>query len=206
MTTLTMLYRQGIAGLRAIVVFTVLLGVAYPLVVWGVAHLPGLAGNAEGSIITRQGVAVGSSMIGIDPVPANPAADPYFHTRPSATAKDVLGPGDPSTSAPSNKSAFNKDLVAAVTQRRDLIAAREGVAPARVPSDAVTASASGLDPDISPDYAELQAARVARVTGLPVEKVRELIEQNTDGRTLGVFGDPGVNVTELNLAIAHVRG
>nr|WP_028932475.1 K(+)-transporting ATPase subunit C [Pseudonocardia spinosispora] len=203
---MTMLYRQSIAGLRAIVVFTVLLGVVYPLVVWGVAHLPGLAGKAEGSIITQHGAAVGSSRIGIDPVPANPAADPYFHTRPSATAKDVLGPGDPSTSAPSNKSAFNKDLVAAVAQRRDLIAAREGVAPAQVPSDAVTASGSGLDPDISPDYAQLQATRVARVTGLPVDKVKDLIEQNTDGRTLGIFGDPGVNVTELNLAIAKARG
>lgn len=217
MSSMTMLYRQTVAGFRAIVMFTVLLGVVYPLAVWAVAHLPGLDEHAEGSVITRHGVAVGSSRIGIDPVPANPiaedsvagsriSADPYFHTRPSATAKDILGPGDTSTSGPSNKSAFNADLVAAVTQRRDRIAAREGVAPARVGSDAVTASGSGVDPDISPAYALLQATRVARVTGLPVDLVTKLIEENTDGRFLGVLGDPGVNVTALNLAIASARG
>jgi potassium-transporting ATPase KdpC subunit len=199
------LTRQTLAGLRMILVLTVLLGVAYPLAVWAVAHLPGLTSLAEGSVITANGAPVGSSLIGVDSVAANPAADPYFHTRPSATRKDILGPGDPSTSAGSNKGGFNSDLLDTVNQRRELIAAREAVAPSSVPADAVTASASGVDPHISPSYAELQAARVARVTGLPEQRVRELVAEHTDGRFLGIFGEPGVNVTELNLATANAR-
>ncbi|MBO0872512.1 MAG: K(+)-transporting ATPase subunit C [Pseudonocardia sp.] len=197
--------RQALAGLRLIVVMTVILGIAYPLAVWAVTHLPGLSSHAEGSVITQNGAPVGSSLIGVDPVPANPAADPYFHTRPSASAKDVLGPGDPSTSGGSNLAGDSDKLLKAVEQRRVLIATREGVAPAAVPADAVTASASGLDPDISRAYAELQVARVARVTGLPVDQVRRLVAEHTDGRFAGVLGDPGVNVIELNLAVAAAR-
>jgi K+-transporting ATPase ATPase C chain len=198
--------RQTAAGLRVIVVLTVLLGLIYPLAIWAVAHLPGLSGHAEGSIISANGVPTGSSLIGVDPVAANPAADPYFHARPSASAKDVLGPGDPSTSGGSNKAGDSPDLLKSVTQRREQIAAREGVAPTAVPTDAVTASFSGVDPDISAAYADLQTARVARVTGLPVDKVRELVAGATDGRTLGFLGAPGVNITELNLAVAAARG
>jgi K+-transporting ATPase ATPase C chain len=185
---------------------TVLLGIIYPLAVWAVGRLPGLASNAEGSMITENGKVVGSSLIGVDPVAANPAADPYFHARPSAASKDVLGPGDPSSSGASNKAGDSPDLLKAVNERRALIATREGVAPSAVPTDAVTASGSGLDPDISPAYAQLQLSRVARVTGLPVERVRQLIAQNTDGRWAGLLGDPGVNITELNLAVANARG
>jgi potassium-transporting ATPase KdpC subunit len=199
------LARQALAGLRLIVVLTVLLGIIYPLAVWAVAHLPGLSGPAEGSIVTVHGAPAGSSLIGIDPVPANPAADPYFHTRPSASAKDVLGPGDPSTSGGSNLAGDSDKLLKQVNQRREQIAAREGVAPSAVPPDAVTASGSGVDPDISQAYAELQVARVARVTGLPVEQVRQLVARHTDGRFAGVLGAPGVNVTELNLAVAAAR-
>jgi K+-transporting ATPase ATPase C chain len=206
MRSLNLLYRQSAAGLRMLLLFTVLLGIAYPLVVWSVAHLPGLSARAEGSVISVAGKPVGSSLIGVDPVPANPEADPYFHTRPSATAKDTLGPGDPSTSAASNKGGFNKDLVAAISQRRDAIAAREAVAPTQVPADAVTASASGVDPQISPAYAALQVARVARVTGLAPATVSELVAASTDGRFLGFLGEPGVNVTELNIAVAGARG
>ncbi|HZZ46309.1 MAG TPA: K(+)-transporting ATPase subunit C [Pseudonocardia sp.] len=202
---MTLLYRQTAAGLRMIVLFTVVLGVVYPLAIWAVAHLPGLADRAEGSVLRVNGSAVGSSLIGVDPVAANPGADPYFHSRPSALAKDVLGPGDPSTSGASNKGAFNQDLVTAISQRKDQIAAREGVAPNQVPPDAVTASGSGLDPDISPAYVALQAARVARVTGLPVDRVRQLVSQYTDGRVLAIFGEPGVNITELNVAISQAR-
>jgi K+-transporting ATPase ATPase C chain len=199
------LSRQALAGLRLILVMTVLLGIAYPLAVWAVAHLPGLSSHAEGSVVTVHGAPVGSSLIGVDPVPANPAADPYFHTRPSASAKDPLGPGDPSTSGGSNLAGDSDKLLAAVNQRRAQIAAREDVAPDAVPPDAVTASASGLDPDISPAYARLQAVRVARVTGLPVDQVLRLVAEHTDGRFLGVLGEPGVNVTELNLAVAAAR-
>jgi potassium-transporting ATPase KdpC subunit len=202
---LTMLWRQAATGLRLLLVFTVLCGVAYPLAVYGVAHLPGLAARAEGSVLTTpDGTPVGSPLIGVDPVAADPAADPYFHTRPAASADDVLGPADTTTSGGSNKGGFDADLLAAVHQRRALIAEREGVDPARVPPDAVTASASGLDPHISPEYAALQAPRVARVTGLPEAQVTALVAEATDGRLLGYLGERGVNVTELNLAVrAH---
>ena len=200
---LTMLWRQTATGLRLLLVLTVVCGVAYPLVVWGVAHIPGLADEAEGSIVTTaDGTPAGSSLIGIDPVPADPAADPYFHTRPSASSEDVLGPADTSTSGGSNKGGFDAELLDTVTQRRALIAARDGVDPASVPPDAVTASGSGLDPHISPEYAAVQTARVARVTGLSDDDVRGLVAAATDGRVWGFLGEPTVNVTELNVAVA----
>lgn len=203
---LGLLLRQAGAALRVLLVATVALGVVYPLAVWGVSRLPGLHGPAEGSVVTAaDGQPAGSSLIGVDPVPADPAADPWFHTRPSASAQDVLGPGDPATSGGSNQGGFSEKLLGQVRERRAAIAAREGVAPAAVPPDAVTASASGVDPHISPAYAALQVARVARVTGLPEVRVRELVADATDGRALGVLGEPGVNVTRLNLAIAAAR-
>jgi K+-transporting ATPase ATPase C chain len=199
----TLLTRQAAAALRVLIVLTVLTGIAYPLAVWGVARLPGLQHRAEGSVLTApDGRSVGSSLIGVDPVPADPAADPFFHTRPAASAKDVLGPGDPSTSGGSNKGTFSEELRAAVEQRRALIAAREGVEPARIPADAVTASGSGVDPDISPQYAALQVPRVARATGLPEKRMRELVADATGGRVLGFLGEPAVNVTQLNVAVA----
>jgi K+-transporting ATPase ATPase C chain len=198
----TMLWRQTAVALRILIAFTIICGIVYPLVVYGVAHIPGLAGKAEGSIVTNSaGAPAGSSLIGIDPVPANPAADPYFHTRPSASASDVLGPADTTTSGGSNLGGFNPKLTDEVNQRRELIAQREDVNPALVPPDAVTASGSGLDPDISPAYAQLQVARVARVTGLPVATVEKLVAQASSGRILGFLGEPTVNVTELNLAV-----
>lgn len=203
---LTMLGRQTATGLRLLLVFTVVVGVAYPLAVWGVARIPGLSGNAEGSIVySADGTPVGSSLIGIDPVPADPDADPYFHTRPSASAEDVLGTADTTTSGGSNEGGFSEDLLAAVQERRALIAEREGVDPALVPPDAVTASGSGLDPHISPEYAALQVPRVAAVTGLSEDTVRGLVAEATDGRVLGFLGEPGVNVTELNLAVDAAR-
>jgi K+-transporting ATPase ATPase C chain len=203
------LARQTLAGLRILVVLTVLFGILYPLGVWAVSRLPGLAANAEGSVVTVDGRAVGSDLIGIDPVARDPAHDPWFHTRPSAVARDLdgdgspdpLGPADPSISAGSNKGGFDGDLVAAIQARKDAIAAREDVRPGQVPADAVTASASGLDPAISPAYAELQVPRVARENGLPEEQVRVLVADNTGGRGMGVLGEPGVNVLTLNLAV-----
>ena len=192
----TLLLRQCGAALRMLLVATVVLGLVYPLAVWGVARLPGLHGPAEGSVLAGYS---GSSLIGIDPVPADPGADPFFHTRPSAT-------GDPSTSGGSNQGGFSDTLLAQVEQRRAAIAAREGVAPAAVPPDAVTASGSGVDPHISPAYADLQVARVARVTGLAPEQLRGLVAAATEGRVLGVLGERGVNVTRLNLAVAAERG
>jgi potassium-transporting ATPase KdpC subunit len=200
---LTMFTRQAGAALRMLVVATLVLGLAYPLAVWAVAHVPGLASQAEGSVVTGAGgTPVGSSLIGIDPVPADPANDPYFHTRPSASAQDVLGPGDPSTSGGSNLGGFSEKLLSQVEQRRAMIAEREGVQPDQVPADAVTASASGLDPNISVAYAQLQVPRVARVTGLSEAEVRELVTASTQYAQLGFLGADGVNVTELNLAVS----
>lgn len=199
------LVRQLGPAIRLMLVATLLLGVVYPAVVWGISRVPGLSGPAEGSV-TASGA---STLIGIDPVPADPAADPWFHLRPSASAPESatagLGPADPSTSGGSNLATTADALAKAVAERRTAIAAREGVAPAQVPDDAVTASASGLDPDISPEYAALQVPRVARVTGLPEAQVRALVADATDGRVLGVLGEPTVNTTELNASLAAAR-
>ncbi|MER5674474.1 potassium-transporting ATPase subunit C [Pseudonocardia alni] len=201
---LTTLRRQTATGLRLLLVMTVLCGIVYPLAIWGVSRVPGLSTHAEGSVLPG---GTGSSLIGIDPVAADPAADPYFHTRPSSTsqADAGLGPADTTTSGGSNKGGFDTGLLESVQQRRAVIAAREGVAPAAVPVDAVTASASGLDPDISPAYAALQAPRVARVTGLPLARVEQLVGDATSGRTLGFLGEPRVDVTELNLSVRDAR-
>jgi K+-transporting ATPase ATPase C chain len=190
------LVKQTWAGLRVLVVMTVLLGVLYPLAVWAIARVPGLEGNAEGSVVTRNGQAVGSSLIGVDPVAADPAHDPWFHTRPSAVTPEM-------PSGASNKGPYNEDLVKTIEQRKALIAGREGVSPGQVPPDAVTASGSGLDPAISVDYADLQAPRVARNTGLSLDRVKQLIEVNTSGAGIGV---PGVNVLQLNLAVRGAAG
>lgn len=201
---LTTLRRQTATGLRLLLVMTVLCGIVYPLAIWGVSRLPGLSTQAEGSVLPG---GTGSSLIGIDPVAADPAADPYFHTRPSATAAaDAgLGPADTTTSGGSNKGGFDAGLLASVQQRRAVIAAREGVDPAAVPVDAVTASGSGLDPHIGPAYAALQAPRVARVTGLSLDRVEQLVADATSGRTLGFLGEPRVDVTELNLSVRDAR-
>ncbi|MFC3447818.1 potassium-transporting ATPase subunit C [Amycolatopsis speibonae] len=197
------LLKQTLAGLRVLLVMTVLLGVVYPLGVWAVSRIPGLQGNAEGSIISQDGQAVGSSLIGVDPVAADPAKDPWFHNRPSAGSKDVLGPGDPSSSGPSNKGPYNEDLVAAIGERKKIVAAREGVQESQVPADAVTASASGMDPAISVAYADLQIPRVARNTGLSEDKVRQLVADNTSGTGIGA---PGVTVLKVNLAVRDAAG
>ncbi|MCP2260902.1 K+-transporting ATPase ATPase C chain [Streptoalloteichus tenebrarius] len=215
MKSLTNLLRQTAAGLRVLLVMTVLLGVLYPLAVWGVTRLPGLRDNAEGSIVRVNDTAAGSELIGVDPVDPrakdDPTADRWFHTRPSATVppadgQSQLGPDDVLPSGGSNKAGDNDDLRKAVEERRAAVAARERVDPARVPADAVTASASGLDPHISRDYAELQAPRVARENGIPEQRVRDLVAEHTQGRPLGVLGEPGVNVTTLNLAVQREAG
>jgi K+-transporting ATPase ATPase C chain len=208
------LLKQTAAGLRMVILMTLLLGVAYPLVVWGVGQLPGLSAQANGSVVTVNGQPVGSSLIGLNPVAKDPDNDPYFHTRPSATASDFsatdntklgLADNDAATSAPSNLSADNPVLVAQIKARKEEIAKREGVSPDQVPADAVTASGSGLDPSISPEYAKLQINRVARVTGLSVDQVTKIVNDNTDGRGAGFLGEPAVNVLALNLAVQAAK-
>ncbi|WP_433272149.1 potassium-transporting ATPase subunit C [Actinosynnema sp. CS-041913] len=171
--------KQAMAGLRVLLILTVITGVLYPAAVWGVSRLPGLRANAE---------AVDTTRIGIDR-----AGDQWFHTRPSAATLPASGG--------SNKGERNSDYDTVVAERRAEIAQREGVPEDRVPEDAVTASASGLDPHISAAYAELQAPRVARVRGMGEDRVRELIASHTDGRGVGILGEPGVNVTALNRAL-----
>jgi K+-transporting ATPase ATPase C chain len=193
--------KQVLAGLRILLVLTVITGIVYPLGVWAVSRIPGLESNAEGSIISQNGQAVGSELIGIDPVAQDPDHDPWFHNRPSAGSSDPLGPGNPSTSGGSNKGAANEDYIAVVKERQDVIAEREGVDPSKVPADAVTASASGLDPQISPAYAQLQTPRVARENGLTEGQVEQLVDLAT---TQGI-GDPGVDVLKLNLAVQAMK-
>jgi potassium-transporting ATPase KdpC subunit len=195
------LLRQAGAGLRLLLVLTVVTGVLYPLAVWGVSRAPGLRDKAEGSVVQAQGRPVGSEQIGVDLTAADPKNDPWFHTRPSASASDPLGPGDPSTSGGSNLAADNPKLVDLVQKREAAIADREGVPENQVPADAVTASGSGVDPDISPAYAYLQVARVARVNGLPERVVRQIVDAHVQGRALGVLGEPAVNVLDINLAV-----
>jgi potassium-transporting ATPase KdpC subunit len=209
------LLRQTWAGLKIVIVLTVLTGILYPLGVWAVSRVPGLQSRAEGSIVTLNGQAIGSSLIGTNPIDPNAKKDPtddrYFHTRPSeqaadysATDKTALGLGDinPASSGASNKGEDDDTLYAQISARKAFIAKREGVSPDAVPADAVTASGSGLDPDISPDYAYLQAARVARVNGLSDAQVRQIVAATVAQPALGVLGDPTVNVLALNVAVA----
>lgn len=191
--------RQTLAGVRLLLVLTVLTGVVYPAAVWSVAHLPGLAHHAEGSLVTREGRPVGSELIGIDPADpraaTDPATDRYFHTRPSAS-------GDPASTGGSNLAGDNPKLLAAVEQRKSAIAHRERVEPQQVPPDAVTTSASGVDPQISVAYAQLQIPRVARVNRLAEQQVQAIIDEHTRGRPAGFLGEPAVTVLDLNTAVA----
>ena len=185
-------FRHGWAGLRMILVMTVLLGLGYPLMMTGLAQVVS-PGRANGSLLSRDGSRVGSSLIG-----QSFADDPeYFQSRPS-----VAGDGyDPLASSASNLGPTSPGLVKAVDARRRADAQFDGTDPARVTPDAVTASGSGLDPDISPAYAAQQVARVARTRGLDEAVVRRLVDENTSARTLGFLGEPRVNVLELNLAL-----
>lgn len=166
--------KQSWAGLRILLALTVLLGVLYPLAVWGVSRLPGLHANAE---------AVDTTLVAVAR-----EGDQYFVPRPSAATLPASGG--------SNKGELNEDYTEAIAERRAAVARREGVSEDQVPQDAVTASASGLDPHISPEYAALQVPRVARASGLSVEKVRELVAACTSGTFTTT-----VNVTALNRAI-----
>jgi len=201
--------RQHLAALRALLVFTVILGLAYPLVVTLIGQLA-FPGQANGSLLTRNGRIVGSSLIGqpfVDPG-GNPLPQ-WFQPRPSAAADpaDKNDPGyNPLFSGASNQGPSNPDLIKAIDQRRAAVAAFDGVPPGQVPADAVTASGSGLDPDISPAYAFEQVNRVAAVRHLDPARVRTLVADHIQGRILGFLGEPRVNVVELNLDLDQLGG
>lgn len=205
------------AGLRALLVLTVVTGVIYPLAVTGVAQ--GLfSGKANGSEITANGKVVGSSLIGqaynlpLKKGQETPEPDlKWFQGRP----QNGLGTNGVNTqyklilSGATNRSGDNADLITWVKDAKaavvkDNSTADYKVKPSDVPAEAVTSSGSGLDPDISPDYADLQVHRVAEKNQLPVARVEKLVDEHTDGRTLGFVGEPRVNVLELNIALREL--
>ena len=207
-------FRQFGVATRALIVFTIGLGVIYPLAMTGAAQVL-FHDNANGSVVQVNGKDVGSDLIGqaytkqatkdgkpevdADGEPVMVADPLWFQTRPSAVDYDSMG------SSASQLGPNNADLLAAVQERRKAVADLEGVDPSQVPPDAVTASGSGLDPQISPAYAALQVNRVARERGLDVAKVKQLVEDNTKGRTLGFLGEPRVNVVTLNNDLAALK-
>ena len=187
----------GVA-VRAMIVLTLLLGVGYTAAITGVGQLL-LPAQADGSLVhDGDGEVVGSALIGQGFADADGTPLPqYFQPRPSAA-----GDGwDGTASSGSNLGPENSDLVTAIAERRAAVAALEGVEEDDVPADAVTASGSGLDPHISPEYADLQVARVAAARGLPEREVADLVARHTEGRALGYLGEPVVDVLELNVAL-----
>jgi len=193
----TSIVNHFISELRVAVVATIALAIVvsgvYPLVVWAIAQ--GLFPfEAGGSLILRNGKIVGSELIA-----QNFSSPKYFHPRPSAAGEAGYDAG---ASSGSNLGPLSKKLLDAVKERVDAYRAENGLPPdARVPADAVTASSSGLDPHISLQNALLQASRVAPARGIGNEEVKKIVREHTEGRDLGVFGEPRINVLKLNLAL-----
>ncbi|SEC29185.1 potassium-transporting ATPase subunit KdpC [Microbacterium hydrocarbonoxydans] len=191
--------RTAGVAIRAMLVFTLVLGVGYTLVVTGIGQLL-LPFQANGSPL---GDDKGSALIGQSFTDADGEALPeYFQSRPSAAGEGYDG----AASSGSNLGPENPDLVASIGERRAAIAEREGVSTDAVPADAVTASASGLDPHVSVAYALLQVPRVAAERDLPEQQVRDLVESRIQGRDLGFLGTERINVAELNLALDEQEG
>ena len=196
--------RQHLAALRVLIALTIVTGIAYPLVVFGIAQVA-FHQQANGSLVSYQGKVVGSSLLCQEFVTAKGAPLPqYFQPRPSnavnAEVKTDYG-CDPGFSAASNLGPNNPALTKLVKQRRAQVASFNHVNPASVPPDAVTASGSGLDPDISPQYAYLQVNRVARARHASPAAIRALVSHHITGRTIGFLGEPGVDVLTLNIAL-----
>nr|WP_314841985.1 potassium-transporting ATPase subunit KdpC [uncultured Microbacterium sp.] len=199
MSSLRTTVRTAGVAVRTMIVLTLVLGVGYTLVVTGIGQLL-LPWQANGSPLADDR---GSSLIGQAATDADGEALPeYFQSRPSAAGDGYDG----TSSSGSNLGPENPDLVAAIGERREAIAAREGVSVDDVPADAVTASASGLDPHISVEYALLQVPRVAEARGLDDSEVRALVESRIQGRDLGFLGEERINVAELNLALDEREG
>jgi len=199
---------QHIAALRILLVFTVLCGIVYPVFMWGVAQV-GFKNQADGSLVTDNGKVVGSSLICQEFVDSkgNPLPK-YFQSRPSnATSGQSDDYGcDPGYSAASNLGPNSSTLLTNVKQRQAQIAAFDGVPVSEIPPDAVTSSGSGLDPDISPQNADIQVARVAAARHLPKSEVQGLVSKYTQGRDAGILGEPRVDVLDLNIALDELPG
>jgi len=188
-------------AILVLLLLTLITGLAYPLAMTGVAGAI-FPKQAQGSLIERDGKVVGSALIGQEF-----KDDKYFHGRPSATTapdpadatKTVSAPYNAANSGGSNLGPTSKALADRVKEDVDKLKAENPSSP--VPIDLVTTSASGLDPDISPDGALFQVPRVAKARNMPEQRVRDLVTQNTEGRLIGIFGEPRVNVLALNLAL-----
>jgi potassium-transporting ATPase KdpC subunit len=188
-------------AIMMIVSLTIITGVIYPLVMTGVADVL-FPAQAAGSLVERNGKVIGSSLIG-----QSFTSDKYFDSRPSATtgpdpkdpSKTIAVPYNAANSGGSNLGPTSKALIDRIKADVAKLKAENPTVP--VPTDLVTTSASGLDPDISPEAALFQVARVAKARNLPEDRVRQLVEDHIEGRTLGFLGEPRVNVLELNLAL-----
>jgi potassium-transporting ATPase KdpC subunit len=198
--------RQIRPALVVLVALTLITGLAYPLAMTGIAQVL-FPRQAQGSLIERNGVVVGSELVG-----QVFESDKYFHGRPSATTapdpndstKTVPAPYNAANSGGSNLGPSNKALVDRVQGDMDKLKQENSSAP--VPADLVTTSASGLDPHISPEAALFQVPRIAKARNLPEDRIRELVSDHTEGRFLGLLGEPRVNVLLLNLALDHLAG
>ncbi|MCX5498065.1 potassium-transporting ATPase subunit KdpC [Streptomyces sp. NBC_00053] len=199
--------QHHLTALRILLAFTMITGIAYPLLVTGISQA-GLTHQANGSLLTTNGTPVASSLIGQNfSLPKKnpqdeketPRPDPkWFQPRPSA------GGYDPTSSGASNLGPNNTDLIKTVQDRRAAVAAFDGVQPASVPADAITAGGSGLDPAISPAYAYEQVDRVAKARHLAPTEVKTLVARHVQGRVLGFLGQERVNVVELNHDLARL--
>jgi K+-transporting ATPase ATPase C chain len=194
--------RQYWVAVRAMIVFTVVLGLAYPLAITLIGQVA-LPAQANGSLVQgSDGTVVGSSLIGQSFTDADGAALPeWFQSRPSAAGDGY----DASASSGSNWGPENADLIQAINDRQAAISALDDVPVAEIPADAVTASASGLDPQISPAYARLQVERVSAARDLPEADVSALVHAAEQGPDLGYLGEPTVNVLNLNIALAQLE-
>ena len=186
-------FRQFLAGLRILLVLTVVLGIGYPLLVLGIGQLA-FPGQANGSLVQAGGQDVGSALLG-----QSFTGPRWFHPRPSAAGNGYDPMASGGTNLGPNSPTLNRDI----RRARAAVAAQDRVPPSAVPPDAVTSSGSGLDPDISPAYAYQQVARVAAIHRLDPSRVRRIVAANVRERILGFLGEPHVNVLELNLALVR---
>lgn len=200
--------RQHLAALRALIVLTLITGAIYPLAVYGIAQAA-FHHQANGSLVTSHGKVAGSSLLCQQFVGSkgNPLPQ-YFQSRPSSASDPAAKAGtaestgcDPLFSGASNLGPNNPKLVTNVNANRKAAAQLDGVSPGTVPPDAVTSSGSGLDPDISPQYAYEQVNRVAGARHLQAAKVRALVTSHIQGRSASFLGEPRVDVLQLNLAL-----